>query len=208
MEPPNLFYRGSSMLGTFKPGDKLVMEKVPLGQIKKGDLIIFSKESGETDDFIVHRVVSITAKGLVTRGDNCFGNDRDMVVEENVIGRVVDYDRQGKIHRTRNGRAGFYRARALHGRLIIFKLIRRIFRGPYLKIRGSELIARLWRPEIEIHLFETSDGPIRKFVHHGRTVGTLWQSRDRIWLKHPYDLLIKKEAQGDEEKEVQSKEYL
>ena len=33
------------MKGTFKPGDKLFIENIPITQIKKGDLIIFCKNT-------------------------------------------------------------------------------------------------------------------------------------------------------------------
>jgi signal peptidase I len=190
MQPPNLFYRGSSMKGTFKPGDKLIIETIPLIQVKRGDLIIFRIIGQEREDFIVHRVVDLTPKGLVTRGDNCLEQDKELVAEENIYGRVIKYDRKGKIYRTWNSRLGMMWAGALHGRLQIIRNLKFFLRKPYLMIRESGIVAQLWQPEIEVMHFETPDGPLIKYVHKGRTVAIYWTEENRWQIQRLYDLVI------------------
>jgi signal peptidase I len=194
-QPPNLFYRGSSMKGTFKPGDKLIIEKIPFSRIQKGDLIIFGRAADEISDFIVHRVADIASDGLVTRGDSCRDRDSDPVLEENVIGRVMQYDRKGKIHKARNGWAGRLRAMMLHGRQQPLGAAKLIFRRPYRMIRATGFVARFWRPEIETILFKTPQGPLAKYVHEQKTVATCWIERNRWWIKRPYDLIIRPELE-------------
>lgn len=186
LQPPNLFYRGSSMRGTFKPGDKLIIEKVPFDRIKKGDLIIFSRNENEEDDFIVHRVVAVNPKGLVTRGDNCFDNDKNLVIEENIVGRVIANDRRGKVHQVQNGRAGAFRAAMLHSRLQVINLVKFFLRKPYLILKKSGFITKIWQPEIDIFQFQTSDGPLVKYVHKGKTVAICWTDQHRWWVKRPF----------------------
>ncbi len=182
------------MKGTFKPGDKLIIETIPLIQIKRGDLIIFRVIDQEREDFVVHRVVDKKPCGLVTRGDNCREQDKELVAEENIYGRVIEYDRQGKIHKAWNGRLGMLRAGALHGRLQIIRILKFFLRKPYLMIRESGIVAKLWRPEIEIIHFETPDGPLIKYVHKGKTVAICWTEKNHWWYRQPYDFIIKPKA--------------
>ncbi len=195
MQPPNLFYRGSSMKGTFSPGDKLIIEKIPFARIKKGDLVIFSREAAENNDFIVHRVADIAPDGLITRGDNCRGRDIGLVTEEKVIGRVIRFDRMGKIHQARNGWLGLLRAGTLHGRIQVAHAAKFYFRKPYVLIRNSGIVMKLWHPEIETIFFETAHGPLAKYVHEHKTVATCWIERNRWWIKRPYDLIIRPELE-------------
>lgn len=190
LQPPNLFYRGSSMKGTFKPGDKLIIEKVSFKQIKKGDIIIFRRTQEDQSDFIVHRVVGITPNGLVTRGDNCLANDRELVIDENIVGRVIKFDHQGNVGQTRNGRAGAFRAALLQKRMQLIKLVKFFLRKPYLAIKKSGLIAIIWHPEIDVLRFDTPDGPLVKYVHEEKTVAICWTDKNRQWQKRPYDFII------------------
>lgn len=179
------------MKGTFKPGDKLTIEKIPLKQVRKGDAIIFRIAKKDEDAFVVHRVVDLTPNGLVTRGDNCGEQDKELVAEENIYGRVIEYDRKGKIYRTWNSRLGMMRAGALHGRLQFIRILIFFLRKPYLMIRESGIVAKLWRPEIEIIHFETPNGPLIKYVHKDRTVAVYWTDKGHWWCRCPYDLIVR-----------------
>ncbi|MFO7685067.1 MAG: S26 family signal peptidase [Desulfobacterales bacterium] len=179
------------MRGTFKPGDKLIIEKIPYKRIKKGDLIVFGRKGGDEDDFVVHRVVDTISNSLVTRGDNCSGNDKDLASEEIIVGRVIEFDRLGKVRKARNGRIGALRAAMLHGRLQLSKSLKFFLKKPYLIIRKSGLIAKIWQPEIDVFQFETSNGLLVKYVHNDRTVAICWAGENRWWLKRPYDLVLR-----------------
>ena len=65
------FYRGESMKGSFRIGDRLYIEPVLINKLKRGDVIIFQDISQNGDGKeLVHRIVSIYKDDLVTRGDN------------------------------------------------------------------------------------------------------------------------------------------
>jgi len=191
-EPPNLFYRGSSMKGTFKPGDRLSVEKIPFHLIRKGDLIIFRKAIHAENEFVVHRVQNTTPDGLITRGDNCRFSDQKMVNEEMYIGRVIGYDRSGIIHRTSNGWKGEMHAVRCHARHWVFRIARRCSRKPYHLLKKSGIPSRLWQPDIKISYFHTHQGPLIKYIHRDRTVATVWLHNNRGSCRFPYSLLIKK----------------
>jgi len=178
------------MKGTFKPGDKLIIEKVPFAQIRKGDLIIFSREADGNNDFVVHRVVDIYQNGLITRGDNCRDRDKELVIEENIIGRVIQFDRMGKIHRGWNGRRGMFWAKILGSRMHLIKVVDFFLRKPYIMIRKTGIVAKFWHPEIRIIHFETQDGALIKYVHKGKTIAICWTDTNRWQIRKLYDLII------------------
>lgn len=182
------------MKGTFKPGDKLTIEKVPFVRIKKGDVIIFRRTREEKSDFIVHRVADIAANGLVTRGDNCRVSDEGCLAAEDFIGRVIQYDRRGRICQAWNRRPGQLRAAVLHSRLHAIRLLKFFLRKPYVKLRESGLVARLWQPDIKAVHFETPDGPLVKYLHKGKTVAICWKRTNRWLAKRPYDFIIQPES--------------
>ena len=72
-KPVRFIYRGPSMRPTFRPGQVLYVRPQAL-DIAPGDVIVFPDQ--KSGDFqVVHRVISTTADGLVTRGDNNLRSD-------------------------------------------------------------------------------------------------------------------------------------
>ena len=61
---------GTSMLPTLEGGDLLVVQSVPINQIHVGDIIVYGGLCSVGAESVVHRVVNITAQGLITKGDN------------------------------------------------------------------------------------------------------------------------------------------
>jgi signal peptidase I len=60
------YVTSNSMKPIIQIGDLIVAEVVPTGVIKQGDIIIIRR----VDDFLTHRVISITKDGWLTKGDN------------------------------------------------------------------------------------------------------------------------------------------
>jgi signal peptidase I len=187
----SLFYSGRSMVGSFREGDRLEINKDNINEIKSGDVAVFiSTKEGEKETHCVHRVVSLADKGLITRGDNNSLNDEEPVTGKNFIGRVTHCERNGKIYKVWNGRLGLLRARVLHGRLYVIRAAKVFLRKPYRMLKKTGILAKLWRPEIETIYFETRDGPLVKYVHKGRTVASCWLDSNRWWFRRPYDFVI------------------
>jgi signal peptidase I len=187
----SLFYSGSSMAGTFREGDRINIEKSRNSEIKIGDVAIFiSPVEMEKETHCVHRVVFLTGKGFVTRGDNNPKNDEELMTEKNLIGRVTHYERNGKTYKVWTGKLGMMRARVLHSRLHVIRTAKFFLRKPYRKLKKTGILAKLWRPEIEMIYFETQDGPLIKCIHKGRTVASCWTKTNRWWFRRPYDFVI------------------
>jgi len=189
------FYHGRSMLGTFRPGDYLTLESVAFDSIRPGDVVVFRgvNQEGEPDQ-IVHRVVAIQLDGLVTWGDNNPWADTDLVLEEDLLGRVVRFERDGRTRPVHGGRWGLMHFRTLRTRHRLRwrsrRLIVSVGRWPYRLLRSSGLVPRLWQPSITTVYLTTEDGPVVKYVCGGRTVARWWPEANRFRCRKPYDLII------------------
>jgi signal peptidase I len=67
---------GTSMYPTLEEGDMVVVVSVPYSSIKVGSVIVYDPPCSATGNSVIHRVVNITAGGLVTKGDNNFATDQ------------------------------------------------------------------------------------------------------------------------------------
>ena len=76
-----------SMRPTFDANALLVTETVAIGSVRTGDIIV--RSDGLDGRLIVHRVVRISASGVVTRGDANEDEDAGYVDDSNLKGRVV-----------------------------------------------------------------------------------------------------------------------
>lgn len=64
--------KGTSMLPLLRQGiDSVVIKKVP-GKLKKYDLPLYRRESGQ---FVLHRIIAVKKSGYVMRGDNQTQNE-------------------------------------------------------------------------------------------------------------------------------------
>lgn len=61
---------GTSMLPTLEGGDLVVVQNVPLASVKVGDIVVYGGFCSALGVSVIHRVVNITAQGLITKGDN------------------------------------------------------------------------------------------------------------------------------------------
>ena len=80
-------FRGTSMLPLLKVGRDRVLLKKPIGRLKKGDVALFSRESGA---YILHRVYKVYTNSYAFVGDNHFTLEYG-VKDENILGIMVGY---------------------------------------------------------------------------------------------------------------------
>jgi len=188
------FFRGRSMAGTFRPGDRLTVVPSPLADLCPGDVVIYRAldEQGK-DDEVAHRIVSRTPAGLIVRGDGNSSADATTVTATNLVGKVTLYERDGRTWRVQGGRRGLLHLRVLSCRRRVWRLVGRVGRGPYRWLRESGLAARIWRPRLIRVRVATNEGPLVKFVRGTKTVGKWWPERDRWWCRKPYDLVLRRE---------------
>ena len=61
---------GISMKPPLEGGDLVVIQQVPIGDLKVGDIIVYGPPCSTFGISVVHRVVNITGAGPITKGDN------------------------------------------------------------------------------------------------------------------------------------------
>ena len=186
------------MKGTFKFGDRLISEPIPMKHIKPGDVIIYRRRNLEkNDEEVVHRVMSSAPEGMITQGDNNPYIDETLVTNRHLVGKVVYVERNGKKFPVQSGLIGLLRARISHGvgraRRRVRRLIPRMGRSLYGRLRRSGLPGRLWRPPIAKVLLRTKDGPLIKYLHQNRTVAIFFPANGRFLCRKPYDLVLRKD---------------
>jgi hypothetical protein len=97
-------YSGSSMNPALKEGDVLEVKGYGYEPIRIGDVILFKK--GSISGIVVHRVISASDNGLVTRGDNNSEYDPGLLDTRDVIGRVIAVWRGQRRREVLGGRGG------------------------------------------------------------------------------------------------------
>jgi hypothetical protein len=184
-------YNGPSMAPTFRPGHLLYVRPTARG-IAPGDVIVFADLSG--NGHIVHRVISITEAGWVTRGDNNRLSDALPVAPDQVIGRVEMIEGQGHLRPVRGASWGLWSARLGWGTRRISGGLRRAFRAPYCALRSSpavrQVLNRLLSRRLSVVHLETPDGPLVKTTYRGHTIARWWPQLNRFECRKPYDLII------------------
>jgi hypothetical protein len=76
---------GDSMHPTIRNGDAVEIAPCKIFEVRRGDIVLASIERGLT----LHRVVRISAEGIVMRGDNAWRPDPPFGPAE-LLGRVVN----------------------------------------------------------------------------------------------------------------------
>lgn len=96
--------RGTSMLPTLRDdGDRVVLKKYD--RLKKYDLSLYLRDGGQ---FVLHRVVGINSDGTYNMcGDNQWQIENNIRPEQ-IIGTVIQIQRNGRVFRTVNPVYRFY----------------------------------------------------------------------------------------------------
>lgn len=193
------FYQGFSMVGLFVPGDYLTIVPLSLAEIRCGDVIVFRqrKTSRPDDTIVVHRVVKTVPYGLITQGDSNRGQDRNVVLEEDIIGRVATVERNGKRRAVRSGLPGLLQRDALRIRRYVARkayslacsFLFPLGRWPYRWLRCKRLLGYVWRPEITTIRLDTSHGPVIKYMCGEKNIAAWWVDEQRLVFRRPFDLV-------------------
>ena len=84
---------GSSMMPLLKPQRDIVwLEKCDVGQIKKGDILLFERENGKP---VLHRVIKIRNDVLIMNGDAL--SWAEQIEKTQVIACVKNFERNKKM---------------------------------------------------------------------------------------------------------------
>lgn len=196
------FYRGSSMAGTFRPGEILILKPTDIKNIRPGDVVVYECQTQQEAEAVkhprngnppteaVHRVVSILPEGLVTRGDNNPGVDRELVTQDNLVGLVTHVERGRKQSVVFGGLAGLIHTRVLQSKRFLWKLFAHLGGGLYRKLRASGFVAKIWHPKFTKIILLTEEGLIVKYTFSSRSVASWMPKKERFICQKPFDLVL------------------
>lgn len=183
------------MGGVFRLGDRLLLEPLRIDEVRKGDVLVYRRTNDKgQEEFIVHRAVRTTNRGIIVQGDYNRLPDTVLVIEETLVGRVSQIKRKGKTIQVQGGLIGHMRAQIFR-RLYNFSRwadyrFRQVGRIPYVWLRQTKLIGYLWQPEVKRLRFMSKGSSMTKYVIRNRTVATYRQETMQLDCKKPYDLVI------------------
>ena len=184
-------YKGPSMVPTFSPGCLLYVRPAA-HDLALGDVVVFA--DGSAGGHVVHRIVSVTEAGLLTRGDNNRLRDGLPVRPEQLIGRVEIVDGGGNLRPVAGGRRGLWAARLGWAARRLGGWLRNPLRPLYRALRRSQALRPLlggWlQGRLSTVCLETPGGPLVKTLYCGRTVARWWPQLDRFECDKPFDLVI------------------
>ncbi len=102
---------GTSMLPLLRQGRDLfiVRAKVSGERFRVGDVILYKRPP---DSYVLHRIVSLQEDGYVLLGDNCVNREYG-IRDEDILGVMTGYVRDGQEHRVTEKQYQDYTARIL-----------------------------------------------------------------------------------------------
>ena len=183
-------YVGPSMRPTFRYGHLLYV-RPDARDLVVGDVVVFANSAG--DGYIVHRIVSITDAGLVTRGDNNLLDDPP-VTAEYVIGRVEMVEDQMRFKPVLGGWRGLWWVRVRVRLHWASGQLRRVFGAPYRAARAFPAMRRLLNRRFPLSVvvvrFKTPDGDLVKVIRRGQVVARRFPGQARPQIQKPFDLWL------------------
>lgn len=106
-----------SMEPTIKAGDSIIFKSISYDSCKVGDIIVYKSQAGETKGmYILHRINQITDEGFITKGDNNYAVDPEIVTKDMLVGKyskTFNFLNVGKLINNKN---------VIYGLLILFFL--------------------------------------------------------------------------------------
>ena len=187
-------YIGPSMNPTLRAGDRLQFTHHDGQKIRQGDVVVFI--SPGDDAKIIHRVVSVSSKGIRTRGDNCNQVDPWVLSPEHIIGRVVFAQRGNRRRRVFGGAVGQLfgvSTRAIHA---IDSGFSSLLHPVYKRLSGSDIFRR-WLPgsmRPRVISFNRGAGTELQLVMGRRVIGRCLEGKRGWQIRRPFRLFVEEES--------------
>ncbi len=184
------FHSGRSMNPTLTGEDLLEVAAVGEGGVRRGDVIAFCPPPLER--ICVHRVTSVSHGVVITRGDNCDGEDPWTLKTADIIGTVVAARCGGRRRIVAGGFRGRLRGMAMRLRRRILQLTVPPFRITYRAIAGRKMFpvflpSRL-RPRVLA--FGSGEGTTYRILLGRRSVARYDTGRRQWLIAHPWRLFV------------------
>lgn len=185
-----IVYVGTSMNPTLKAPD--VFQVVPYQgeKIQPGDVIVFRPPGSR--DMVVHRVISVNAQGIRTRGDKSSDIDSWILSSNCVVGRVVWAQRGNRRRSIYGGLAGRLYSLGVRAIHIIDSKVSSLLHPTYHRLAGTGVFRR-WLPsriQTRVLSFDRSIGTELQLLVGRRVIGRLVPGRNEWMIQRPFRLFI------------------
>jgi len=178
---------GSSMNPTLCEMD--LLEIVPYGDkpIRAGDVVIFACPGG--DQFIIHRVISITSDGIRTCGDNNSVIDPWLLQSVDVFGKLIAAQRGQKRRKIIGGSAGRLLFYLIYTRRWLKRNILQLLKPIYYYLVRHGTVRRLLPFRLKPRIIIPKNGYPRLLL--GRRIVGKYDARLCQWyIQHPFRLFV------------------
>lgn len=184
-------YRGSSMRGSLRPGDKVITDNSLFASLQPGDVIVY-RNPNQPELQTIHRIIHTRHAFIATQGDNVAEPDNYCVTQDLFIGKATVIERNGIRIPICRGYIGILRSRCLHLHRRLRTLLEPLAQPLYELLGGAVIDLLRWKPELIKINIAIPPNTIIKYVRNGKTVAQ-WNQETRVWdCRKPYDLILKR----------------
>ncbi len=186
----SIVYIGPSMNPVLKAPDILQVLPYRGEKIQRGDVIVFLPPGSE--DMVVHRVISVNAQGIKTRGDKNSDIDPWILSPDRIVGRVVWAqwgNRRRSIHGGLAGRSYSLGVRAVR---MLDSKISSLLHPAYHRLARRGILRR-WLParmQARVLSFDRSTGMELQLLMGRRVIGRLLAGTNQWMIQRPFRLFI------------------
>jgi len=175
---------------TLRASDVLQVREYGDREIQPGDVVLFMPPGNVHK--VVHRVVSIRADGVRTRGDNCIHRDPWVIDPGQIIGQVIYARRGSRRSVVYGGIAG--QLFALGVRMIkrVNQWISVLLRPAYRRLAQAGLF-RQWLPGkmgIRVVSFSRPHGEEKALLMGRHMIGRFLPGREKWQIRRPFRLFV------------------
>jgi signal peptidase I len=188
-------FKGPSMNPTLKTGDSLRV--TPYGDefIRAGDVIVFRPPGKERH--VTHRVVSVNARGIRTRGDNNRKMDPWLLQPCDITGRVVSAHRGTRTIYVHGGKRGVLMVRALWFIRYADAVISSLFRPVYRRLSTAGMFRSVFpKTKTRLLCFKQPGGVEMQLLMGSKIIGRR-RSGEPWRVRRPFRLFVNEASLPD-----------
>ncbi len=173
-----------------RDGDGLIVEPYGCGKRRVGDVVVF--KDPETNQKIIHRIVSIRKERIRTQGDHSAVVDPWILEREEIIGKVVFAWRGNRRIRVWNGLTGQIHSLAFRAGREMDSLVSLLLHPSYRWLSRMGLVRRLMGGDSRIRILslQRPEGVEFQLFFKKRPIGRRRPGAASWEIKRPYRLLI------------------
>ena len=196
------FYRGASMHPTLKAPDTLQVVPYQRRKIQRGDVIVFFPPG--RGHRVIHRIVSVSVKGIRTRGDNNTDIDPWNLSPESIVGRVVSAHRGKRKRRVFGGPVGHALAVTRRALRTMDSRVSSLIRPIYYWLNQAGIFRRMYpaRMKMRVVSYNRPLGTELQLLMGRRLIGRLLPGRKQWVIRRPFRLFVDEESLPENKEEI------